>query len=152
MDIELRHLRVICAIAESGSVTKAAASLGLAQPALTAQLQRIERALGGPLFDRLLKTQRARTDGDAIAVFELLLEAWLAVNENFICAASELAVDYRAIDDRESSVFCLIDVGVITGGARIIQHHCVVRCATDCASNIGHEAKLPLSPAGIGDF
>ena len=52
MDIELRHLRVICAIAESGSVTKAAASLGLAQPALTAQLQRIERALGGPLFDR----------------------------------------------------------------------------------------------------
>jgi DNA-binding transcriptional LysR family regulator len=52
MDIELRHLRVVCAIAESGSLTKAAAALGLAQPALTAQLQRIERALGGPLFDR----------------------------------------------------------------------------------------------------
>jgi len=52
MNLELRHLRVVCAIAETGSVTKAASLLGLAQPALTAQLQRIERALGGPLFER----------------------------------------------------------------------------------------------------
>lgn len=52
MDLELRHLRVVCAIAEHGSVTRAAAHLGLAQPAVTAQLNRIERALGGPLFER----------------------------------------------------------------------------------------------------
>lgn len=52
MNLELRHLRVVCAIAETGSVTKAASLLGLAQPALTAQLQRIERTLGGPLFER----------------------------------------------------------------------------------------------------
>src|SRR5690349_7000098 len=52
MNLELRHLKVVCAIAETGSVTKAASMLGLAQPALTAQLQRIERTLGGPLFER----------------------------------------------------------------------------------------------------
>ena len=52
MNLELRHLKVVCAIAETGSVTKAASLLGLAQPALTAQLQRIERTLGGPLFER----------------------------------------------------------------------------------------------------
>jgi DNA-binding transcriptional LysR family regulator len=52
MDLELRHLRIVCAVAEAGSVTKAAASLGLAQPAVTAQLRRIERSLGGPLFER----------------------------------------------------------------------------------------------------
>ncbi len=52
MDLELRHLRIVCAIAEAGSVTKAAAALGLAQPALTTQLKRIERILGGPLFVR----------------------------------------------------------------------------------------------------
>ncbi|GAA3445446.1 LysR family transcriptional regulator [Planomonospora venezuelensis] len=40
------------AVAEAGSVTKAATHLGLAQPALTAQLKRIERVLGGALFDR----------------------------------------------------------------------------------------------------
>ncbi|RFU88244.1 LysR family transcriptional regulator [Streptomyces triticagri] len=52
MDLELRHLRTIRAIDEAGSLTKAATALGLAQPALSAQLKRIERALGGRLFDR----------------------------------------------------------------------------------------------------
>ncbi|MFD7862778.1 LysR family transcriptional regulator [Streptomyces sp. NPDC057682] len=52
MELELRHLRTVRAIAETGSLTKAAAALGLAQPALSAQLRRIEKALGGPLFDR----------------------------------------------------------------------------------------------------
>ncbi|MBL7258756.1 LysR family transcriptional regulator [Paractinoplanes lichenicola] len=52
MDLELRHLRLILAIADAGSVTKAAATLGVAQPALTTQLRRVERLLGGPLFVR----------------------------------------------------------------------------------------------------
>ncbi|MEV4091613.1 LysR family transcriptional regulator [Streptosporangium saharense] len=52
MDMEMRHLRVIHAIAEHGSISKAASSLGLSQPALAGQLQRIERMLGGQLFER----------------------------------------------------------------------------------------------------
>jgi DNA-binding transcriptional LysR family regulator len=52
MDLEIRHLRVVAAIAQAGSINRAAAALGYTQPALTAQLQRIERALGGPLFER----------------------------------------------------------------------------------------------------
>jgi DNA-binding transcriptional LysR family regulator len=52
MKLELRHLRIVCAIADNGSVTKAAAAMGLAQPALAAQLKRIERTIGGQLFDR----------------------------------------------------------------------------------------------------
>ncbi|OEU91788.1 hypothetical protein DB35_08145 [Streptomyces abyssalis] len=52
MDLEVRHLRVIRAVADAGSLTRAAAALGLSQPSLTAQLQRIERMLGGPLFVR----------------------------------------------------------------------------------------------------
>ncbi|MFP8883064.1 LysR family transcriptional regulator [Streptomyces mangrovi] len=52
MDLELRHLKTIRAIADAGSLTRAATALGLAQPALSAQLKRIERALGGALFTR----------------------------------------------------------------------------------------------------
>lgn len=52
MKLELRHLRIVCAIAEAGSITRAAGHLGLAQPALAAQLKRIERMMGGPLFER----------------------------------------------------------------------------------------------------
>jgi DNA-binding transcriptional LysR family regulator len=66
MDLELRHLRVVVAIAETGSVTKAAGLLGLAQPALTAQLQRIERTLGGPLFERDRRGARLTTLGELV--------------------------------------------------------------------------------------
>ncbi|WP_030413885.1 LysR family transcriptional regulator, partial [Streptomyces sp. NRRL S-1448] len=52
MDLEIRHLRVVCAIAEAGSLTRAAAALGMTQPGLSAQLRRIETLLGGALFDR----------------------------------------------------------------------------------------------------
>lgn len=52
MELEIRHLRVICAIAESGSLTRAAAALRLTQPGLSAQLSRIETMLGGRLFER----------------------------------------------------------------------------------------------------
>ncbi|MFI7373220.1 LysR family transcriptional regulator [Actinoplanes sp. NPDC049668] len=66
MDLELRHLRMICAIAEAGSVTKAAAALGLAQPALTTQLKRIERTVGGPLFHRGQRGTRPTPLGDLV--------------------------------------------------------------------------------------
>ncbi|WP_017613304.1 LysR family transcriptional regulator [Nocardiopsis salina] len=52
MDLELRHLRTLCLLADTGSVTKAAAALATSQPALTTQLQRIEREVGGRLFHR----------------------------------------------------------------------------------------------------
>lgn len=48
----MRHLRVLCAIADTGSLHKAARQLGLAQPSLSTQLRRIERALGAQLFVR----------------------------------------------------------------------------------------------------
>ncbi|MFC7642144.1 LysR family transcriptional regulator [Streptosporangium lutulentum] len=52
MELEIRHLRVICAIADHGSLTRAATALALTQPGLSAQLGRIEIMLGGRLFDR----------------------------------------------------------------------------------------------------
>ncbi|MEU6743932.1 LysR family transcriptional regulator [Streptosporangium sandarakinum] len=52
MDLEVRHLRAICAIADSGSISKAATTLKMSQPALATQLRRIERMFGGPLFER----------------------------------------------------------------------------------------------------
>ncbi|MEV5970922.1 LysR family transcriptional regulator [Streptomyces sp. NPDC051921] len=52
MQLELRHLEAVCRIAEAGSLGRAAARLGVSQPALSAQLRRIERATGGELFTR----------------------------------------------------------------------------------------------------
>lgn len=48
----LRHLRIVLTVAESGSISRAAATLKIAQSGLSAQLRRIEQELGGPLFRR----------------------------------------------------------------------------------------------------
>jgi DNA-binding transcriptional LysR family regulator len=50
--LEARHLRIVRAISDTGSLTKAAIVLGLTQPALTHQLHRMERLFGGTLFVR----------------------------------------------------------------------------------------------------
>ncbi|MGW1230618.1 LysR family transcriptional regulator, partial [Streptomyces sp. NPDC002530] len=52
MELEVRHLRALCAIADTGSLHRAARTLGVSQPSLTTQLRRIEKALGAELFSR----------------------------------------------------------------------------------------------------
>jgi DNA-binding transcriptional LysR family regulator len=65
MELEIRHLRVLVTVADYGSVTKAAAALGQSQPSLSAQLGRIERYLGAPLFERtrtgVVPTERGKS-------------------------------------------------------------------------------------------
>jgi DNA-binding transcriptional LysR family regulator len=98
VDLELRHLRVVCAVAETGSVTKAAARLGLAQPALTAQLNRIERALGGPLFERDRRGARPTPLGDLVlARARVVLPAVEGLRDEVarLAGASEATTSYR---------------------------------------------------------
>lgn len=51
-DLDLNLLRVFVVVAEAGSVTEAARRLYLTQPAVSAALQRLSRAVGAPLFAR----------------------------------------------------------------------------------------------------
>ncbi|MET9431611.1 LysR family transcriptional regulator [Streptomyces sp. NPDC003036] len=87
MDLELRHLKTIRAIADAGSLTRAATELGLAQPALSAQLRRIERSLGGALFER------GRGGVRATALGELVLERARVVLPA-VCALQQEAVRF----------------------------------------------------------
>ncbi|MGW2899246.1 LysR family transcriptional regulator, partial [Streptomyces sp. NPDC001212] len=66
MELEVRHLRVLCAIADHGSLHQAARQLGMAQPSLSTQLRRIERALGGQLFLRTRAGCRPTPLGHAV--------------------------------------------------------------------------------------
>ncbi|WP_344265140.1 LysR family transcriptional regulator [Streptomyces sodiiphilus] len=55
MNVELRHANIVAVIGRAGSISKAAVELNLPQSSLTAQLRRIERAVGGRLFSRTPK-------------------------------------------------------------------------------------------------
>lgn len=50
--MDLRTLRYFIAVLEAGSLSRAAGSLYVAQPALTAQIKKLEAELGTQLFDR----------------------------------------------------------------------------------------------------
>jgi DNA-binding transcriptional LysR family regulator len=52
MDVHLRDLRALIAVAEEESITRAAERLFIAQPALSKQLRSLERQLGFPVLDR----------------------------------------------------------------------------------------------------
>jgi len=51
--MDLRHLRTFISVAEQGTVLKASARLGVAQPALSRQIKDLESDLGVRLFDRI---------------------------------------------------------------------------------------------------
>jgi DNA-binding transcriptional LysR family regulator len=63
--MELRHLSYFVAVAEEGQVTRAAVRLSVAQPAISAQLRRLERELGEPLFHRDQRGVRLTGAGEA---------------------------------------------------------------------------------------
>jgi DNA-binding transcriptional LysR family regulator len=52
MSIDLNQWRHLVAVADHGSFVRAAAAVGLSQPALSRSIQNLERELGAPMFDR----------------------------------------------------------------------------------------------------
>jgi len=68
MKLEVKHLRLIRAIAEEGSVTRAGNRLFLTQSALSHQLRDIETKLGVTLFDRVNKKMLLTSAGKRILI------------------------------------------------------------------------------------
>ncbi|MGC2637740.1 MAG: LysR substrate-binding domain-containing protein [Acidobacteriaceae bacterium] len=61
--MELQQLRYLCAIADTGSFSRAAEHCHVAQPSLSQQISKLEEELGARLFDRLGRSIRLTDAG-----------------------------------------------------------------------------------------
>jgi LysR family transcriptional regulator, regulator for metE and metH len=94
MDLEVRHLRLVRAVAETGSLTRAGIALNLTQSALSHQLRDIESRLGTALFLRIGKRLTLTPAGERLlrSAHEILTQL-----ERTEDALRQLAGDQRGL-------------------------------------------------------
>ncbi|MBA1258542.1 LysR family transcriptional regulator [Pseudomonas oryzihabitans] len=76
--LRLRQLRLVLALAEFGSLRRAADDIGMTQPAATKMLHEIESLLGVGLFERLPRGMRATAFGDTVIYYARMVFAELS--------------------------------------------------------------------------
>ncbi|HEY5229452.1 MAG TPA: LysR family transcriptional regulator, partial [Galbitalea sp.] len=84
-DLDLHSIRIVRAIAETGTITGAARELGFSQPAISQHLQRTEARLGVPLVIRSGRSIRLTEAG------QLLARHAVAISSAMDAAAGDLA-------------------------------------------------------------
>ncbi|HEU5078785.1 MAG TPA: LysR family transcriptional regulator [Opitutaceae bacterium] len=97
--VELRYLRYFVSVAEEGSITKAAARLRVAQPALSRQLRLLEHEIGSPLMGRnsrgvVLTEAGLAFAGDAQRILDDVDAAIVAAKARSRGTKGELAIGY----------------------------------------------------------
>jgi DNA-binding transcriptional LysR family regulator len=99
--MELRQLEYLVAVAEEANFTRAAERVRVAQPAVSAQIQRLERELGQPLLDRTRRTVRLTAAG----------EAALPYAKAALAAVADIRV---AVDELTQLVRGTVTIGTVT--------------------------------------
>lgn len=144
--VRLRQLEYFVAVADSGSITAAAASLLVAQPSLSLQIRGLERELGAKLFERLPRGIRLTPAGRA-----LLEHARATLN------AAALAVRrVREVENGEAGELHIGTIRSLSAGllpSSIARWHRTHRSVSLLLREFGHTDELEHAVrSGYGDI
>ena len=87
--IELKHLRTLTTLRDSGSLTATATSLHLTQSALSHQLKDLEARIGGQLFLRKTKPVKFTSEGEILLKLADEIQPRIAKAENELASLKE---------------------------------------------------------------
>lgn len=87
--IELKHLRTLTTLRDSGSLTATATSLHLTQSALSHQLKDLEARIGGQLFLRKTRPVKFTSEGDILLKLADEIQPRIAKAENELASLKE---------------------------------------------------------------
>lgn len=132
--MELRHLRIFRAIADTGGVHAAAARLNVAQPAVSRKLRDLEAELGFKLFDRIGRGLRI-TDGG---------KAYLAEIAPLLDQVAAAGATARRVAEGRGGT---LRVGLIESGA----WGGAAPAALDRFARDNPDIRLAVSPHGSGE-
>src|ERR1700742_5098161 len=110
--MEVHQLRYVCAIAETGSFSRAAERCRVAQPSLSQQVLKLEEDLGAKLFDRLGRSVR-------------LTEAGREFLPHARSILSQMEAARAGVEDKRTDVRGSVIVGVIPTIAPYLMPKCV---------------------------
>ena len=133
--LKLRHMEILLAVVETGSMAKAGTRLAISQPAISRAIAEMEHTLGVPIFDRspkgveptqygraLLKRGVAAFDEIAQAVRDIDFLADPTVGELWIGTTPGLAEGIvLTVLDRLSRQYPRVVVHIVPGGL-LVQH------------------------------
>jgi DNA-binding transcriptional LysR family regulator len=105
--LSLRQLEVLVAVAEAGSMVKAGQRLHMTGPAITQQVQQLERVLGMPAFDRIGRRLRLTAAG----------ERALTAAHDVHARLGRLAKDMDALRKRDDGT---LHLGILATGTHIL--------------------------------
>ncbi|HZD48556.1 MAG TPA: LysR family transcriptional regulator, partial [Silvibacterium sp.] len=110
--MEFHQLRYVCAVAETGSFSRAAERCHVAQPSLSQQILKLEEDLGAKLFDRLGRSVR-------------LTEAGRAFLPHARSILHQMEAARTGVEDKRTDVRGSVAVGVIPTIAPYLMPHYV---------------------------
>ncbi|MDB6080190.1 MAG: transcriptional regulator MetR [Akkermansiaceae bacterium] len=87
--IELRHLKALVAVAETGNLSKAGKRLNLSQPALSHQMRALEEHVGAELFQRKSSPLKLSPAGDRLLTTAYQVEKLIMQSERDLARIAE---------------------------------------------------------------